>query len=602
MAKLSDLEARAAAETDPAAKADLTGKAHALALKLDKEHPGFQRNVRAFHTLTETWTDLRDMPTRTPPVTTPAVRWGADVVIPSGEIRPGVRSPIIWRARAKEGRASFGAVNWTVLGLYLASLLAMGFYFSRREKTTGDFFLGGRRIPWWAAGLSIYGTQLSAITFMAIPATTYRFNWLPIVGNWLIIPTCLFVALLIAPFYSRLKVTTAYEYLERRFSVLVRLYGSLAFILMQLGRMGIVVFLPSMTLAVVTGIDIYTCIAIMGVLCTIYTVMGGIEAVVWTDVLQVAILTGGAIISLFVLAGGVEGGFGGIFATGMANSKFDLAILDWDYTQMVLWVVLLGMPLSHMVPYTADQTVVQRYLTTPNSAQARNSLLTTCYLVGPMSLVFFGIGTALFAFYKANPHLLDPGVTAKAIFPYFILQNLPAGVAGLVIAAVFAASMSSLDSSMNSIATAVTTDFYRRFRPGAADRRCLALARWITVIVGVLGTAIALVMAYHGESIKDIWFLFIKILGLMGGGLAGVFLLGMFTRRATAVGALAGAIAGAAVQGFAVYRTPVHWMLYAAIGVVVCVVVGYLVSVIVPVGRKDVAGLTVYSTEEEAAP
>jgi len=598
MKVLSDLEIRAAAEENQPAKDDLERQVRELKVELDKAHPGFQRSVWAFHTLTKTWTRLKDMPMSTPPVTTTAVRWGNDIVMPSGEIRPGVRTPVIWRIAPKKHEASFGWVNWSVMGAYLAALLVMGFYFSKREKTTEDFFLGGRRIPWWAAGLSIYGTMLSAITFMAIPATTYQTNWLRLLDNWMIIPTCALVAILIVPFYARLRVTTAYEYLERRFNVVLRLYGSVMFILMQIGRIGIVILLPALTLKLVTGIDVYTAIAIMGVLCTIYTVMGGIEAVIWTDVLQVVVLLGGGIVSLVIITFSVPDGLSGIVSTGMADSKMDMTLLSWDYTELALWVVLLGAPLSTMVPYTTDQTVVQRYLTTSDVKQARRSLLTTCVIVGPASLMFFGIGTALFAFYKASPHLINPTVTAEAIFPFFILQNLPAGVAGLVIAAVFAASMSSLDSSMNSIATAVTTDWYRRFKAHTTDRRCLALARWITVIVGVVGTAMAIVMASSGQ-VKDLWKLFSSIFGLLGGGLLGVFLLGMFTRRATSIGALIGAIAGAMAQTLTVYHTKVNFLLYAGIGAVTCIIVGYLVSLATGPGTKDLAGLTIHTQQKD---
>jgi len=599
---LAEFEARLVGEDAPAVKAYLEQRAREIKIELGMAHFAFERSVLAFHTVTKTWARFKDMPAASPPVMAPAVRWGDDLVIPGGEIRPGVQTPVIWRIAPKKRQAGFGAINWAVMGVYLAALLAMGYYFSKRERTTRDFFLGGKRIPWWAAGLSIYGTMLSAITFMAIPATTYRTNWLRVVDNWMIIPACAFVAVFIVPFYSRLRLTTAYEYLEQRFNVVLRLYGSITFILMQIGRIGIVVLLPSMTLSLVTGIDVYTSIAIMGVLCTIYTVMGGIEAVIWTDVLQVVVLLGGAITSLVIITLNVPDGLEGIISMGRADSKLDMTLMSWDYTELALWVVLLGAPLTTMVSYTTDQAVVQRYLTTRDVKQAKRSLLTTCVIVGPASLIFFGIGTALFAFYKASPHLLDPTVEAKAIFPFFILQNLPAGVAGLVIAAVFAASMSSLDSSMNSIATSVTTDMYRRFTPEATDRKCLVLARWITVIVGVVGTAMAMVMAFYGSHIQDLWKLFSQILGLLGGGMLGVFLLGMFTRRATGFGAIVGAIAGATAQVLAVYHTNVSFMLYAGIGAITCIVVGYLVSVITNRQEQYLVGLTIHTPQETTAP
>ncbi|MHC4503777.1 MAG: sodium:solute symporter family transporter [Planctomycetota bacterium] len=262
---------------------------------------------------------------------------------------------------------------------------------------------------------------------------------------------------------------------------------------------------------------------------------------------------------------------------------------------MVIWVVIIGNFLSNLIPYTADQAVVQRYLTTKNEKEARKSLWIAALMVIPGSLIFFGIGTALFAFYKTNPALLDPTLSNDSIFPHFINQSLPAGIAGLVIAGVFAAAMSSLDSSMNSIATAFTTDFYRRFKPDAEDKKCLDLARIVTVVLGVLGTVSAVVLASYGGRIKSLWFLFAKLIGLVGGGLAGVFILAIFTRRASGRGALVGAITGAVVQIYVAFFTDVHFFLYAAVGIVTSCAVGYAASLVLPDEPKSIDGMTIHS-------
>ena len=251
------------------------------------------------------------MPNR-PAVTTAAVPWGEDWIIPSGEVRPGVRTNRVLRVSPKKQTQGFGALDYTVIAVYFAALIAMGLFFARRERSTEDFFLGGRRIPWWAAGLSIYGTQLSAITFMAIPAKAYATNWVYCLGNFTILLAAPFVVLLYLPFFRRLNVTTAYEYLERRFSGGIRLLGSGSYLLFQLGRMGIVLYLPALALAAVTGVDIRLCIVAMGVLATTYAVLGGIEAVIWTDVVQVFVLLGGALVALVIISTGVDGGFGAI--------------------------------------------------------------------------------------------------------------------------------------------------------------------------------------------------------------------------------------------------------------------------------------------------
>ncbi|MBM4035455.1 MAG: sodium/solute symporter, partial [Planctomycetes bacterium] len=571
------------------------GKNAARMQELKEKHPGFSRDILGYHTITNTWAKLGEMPLGQ--VTTTAVRWQGGIVIPSGEIRPGTRTPKVFFAKPVEARAHFGWLDYAVLAAYLVALVIIGLYIAPREKTTDDFFLAGRRVPWWAAGLSIFGTQLSAITFLSIPAAVFATDWVPFLANLCIVLVAPIVVYFYLPFFRRLNVTTAYEYLEKRFSLAVRLFGSVSFILYQLGRMGIVVLLPALALSAVSGLDVVTSILIMGVLATFYTVLGGIEAVVWTDVLQVVVLMGGAVYCLVVMLGGVDGGLGTVVSTGLAEGKFRLANWTWDYTSMALWVVVLGNFLTVLVPYTTDQAVVQRYLTTRDEKAAARSVWTNAALSVPASLLFFAIGTALYVFYKGRPELLDPAQENNAIFASFIARELPAGVSGLVIAGVFAAAMSTLDSSMNSISTALVTDFYRRFRPQAEDRFCLNLARWLTGILGALGTGTALFLA--SLDIKQLWFFFTSMLGLLGGALAGVFALGIFTRRANGPGALIGAGAGAALSALAWRCTAIHFYLYGAIGVVGAFVVGYAASFAFPRAAQPLDGLTVLTMRRE---
>jgi len=559
--------------------------------ELKDKHPGFSRDILAYHTITNTWAKMGTLPAGL--VITTAVRWEDAIVIPGGEDRPGHRSAEVLQARPSESKARFGFLNTSALVVYLSGLLAMGVYFSRREKSTADFFLAGRRIPWWAAGISIFGTQLSAITFMAIPAKAYATNWVYFVANMCIVLIAPVVVFFYLPFFRRLNVTTAYEYLEKRFHVAVRLFGSTAFILFQLGRMGVVLFLPAIALSTVTGVNIYTCTLLMAVLCTLYTVLGGIEAVIWTDVLQVVVLLGGALISLFIIAGGVDGGFSGIVAVGRAGQKFRTFNLTWDVTVAAVWVVVIGNLLANLVPYTTDQAVIQRYLTTPDEKQAAKAIWTNAVLTVPASVIFFGLGSALFAFYKARPELLNPALQTDAIFPWFIFQQLPAGISGLVIAGLFAAAMSTLDSSMNSVSAAMVTDFYRRFKPGAADRTCLKVARWLTVLLGAVAAGTALLMATY--EIRSLWDLYLSLLGLLGGSLAGVFAMGIFTRRAHGLGALVGAAVSAVVLFFVQRHTRVHLFLYAPVGIISCFVTGYLASLIIPAAPKRLKGLTIFT-------
>ncbi|MGB2823209.1 MAG: sodium/solute symporter, partial [Phycisphaerae bacterium] len=439
-------------------------------------HPGFSRDVLAYHTVTDTYVKAGELPTGSH-VTTAAVPWRGSFVIPSGEISPGIRSPRVWKGDRPPARP-FGWVNYSVLGVYLASLVAMGVYFSRREKSTEDFFKAGRRVPWWAAGLSIFGTQLSAITFMAIPAKTFAADWRRFMGNVCILVVAPFIIAVILPFFRRLDVTTAYEYLEKRFNVAARLIGSVMFVLFQFGRIGIVLFLPSIALSVVTGIDVRACILVMGALSIAYTVLGGIEAVIWTDVLQVIVLLGGAVFCLVLILVDLPGGAAGLIDLAAGAGKLKAFDFRFDFTTETFWVVVLGGLAAGFISYGSDQAVIQRYLTTKDEKAAARSIWTNGILCIPASVLFFGVGTALYAYYGSYPQQLSATLdNADAIFPWYIVTQLPAGVAGILIAGVFAAAMSSLDSSMNSVATAVTTDFYRRFRPGAPDRACLRLAR-----------------------------------------------------------------------------------------------------------------------------
>ena len=544
--------------------------------ELKDDHPGFSHDVLAYHTITDTWQKIDQSPVAL--VTTNIVQFNGSIVIPGGEDRPGHRSSAVYSAKFSETPGQFGLLNYLVLAAYLLSLLVIGFYFSKREKSTDDFFLGGKRIPWWAAGLSIYGTQLSAITFMAIPAKAYATDWVYILGGLGIVAVAPIVVYYYLPHFRRQTITTAYEYLEERFNLAVRLFASAAFILFQLGRMGIVIFLPSIALTTVTGIDMITCILLMGVLCTIYTALGGIEAVIWTDVLQVFVLLGGAILSLAVISLSIDGGMGEIVRIGALDAKFHTFNWTWDYTVTAVWVVLFGNLMGNLMPYTSDQVVVQRYLTTVDEKQAARSIWTNAAITIPTQLIFFGLGTCLYVFYKTNPELLNLNLQTDAIFPWFISQELPAGISGLVIAGLFAAAMSSLDSSMNSVSAALVTDFFGRFRKSISQSDSLKLARWLTVLMGIIGTGTALLLATF--EIKSLWDVFFKLLGLAGGSLAGIFALAVFTRKANGMGTLVGAISSAVILYFIQSATEVHFFLYAAVGILSCFVIGYLASLI----------------------
>ncbi len=554
-------------------------------------HPGFSRALLLYHTITDTWVSLGRMPVGQ--VTTPAVLWHDRFVIPSGEIRPGQRTPEVWALRVQGDKAGFGWLNYGTLGLYLGAMVWLGLSFTRRNRSTEDFFRAAQRIPWWAAGLSIFATMLSSITFMAIPAQAYSVGWNYFLANSYLVITPL-VALVYLPFYRSLNVTSAYEYLERRFNPAVRLLASSLFILFQWGRVAIVLYLPALALATVSDIDVSTCIVLMGLLCVIYTVFGGIEAVIWTDVVQALVLMGGAVWAILTVVSRVQGGVATILTTASAHGKF-LESVPWklDYTLASGWTILVGSIFVNLFPYTASQDVVQRYLTTHDTRSASWAIWTNALIAPFAQAVFFGIGTALFVFYLQNPGRLDPTLPNDAIFPHFIVSELPAGIAGLIVAGIFAAAQSTLSSSLNSIATAYVTDFHRRFRPEVSDRACLRLARWITALVGLAGTLLALVLAK--SEVRSLWEAFLSVVGLFGGTVSGLFVLGIFSRRAHGLGALVGAVfSGLLVLFVSMYQLTIFWC-FPLLGVSSCVVVGWLASWVLPGARQAPEGMTLHS-------
>ncbi|UBM58676.1 sodium/solute symporter [Marinilongibacter aquaticus] len=540
-----------------------------------RKHPGFGHEVLGFNTITKKVFTLAALQS-TGQVTTTAVQWGDRFVVPTGEIRPGVRTPEVLEISLKKDVKRFSELDIVVIVIYFLILSWMGYVFSKRQNDTDDYFKGGGRIPWWAAGLSIFGTALSAITFMAVPAKTFATDWSYFVFNMTIFLVAPLIVLLFIPFFRKLNVATAYAFLENRFSLGIRLIGSVSFIVYQIGRMGVVLFLPSIALNVVTGIDIFVCIALMGSVSMLYTLLGGIEAVIWTDVMQVLVLLGGAVLSLVLIGAKVDGGFAAIVETASVNHKFNLVDFTFSLKQPTVWVMLIGGVFANMCTYGTDQTMVQRYLTTKTENEANRSVWTNAFLVIPSTILFFFIGTALFAFYRSFPQELNPTLQNNdAIFPWFIVSELPQGVSGVLIAAIFAAAMSSLSSSMNSAATAYSTDIHFRFG-WTKNRKPLKVARMATFIFGLSGTLSAFIMA--SMDIQSLWDVFQQVLGLLIGSLGGVFLLGMLTVRANTKGVLVGIGISILVQVLVAFYQPVHLLLYSATGVISCFITGFVAS------------------------
>ncbi len=556
----------------------ITGQQDSLYLRHQPEWYRFRTDVLTYHTITDSWGLL--------PGDSLLARAGACLTseiggkgwsYSGGELMPGVRSTDVSHVEVTNEKR-FGWLNWTVLALYLLGMLGMGLYFMRKENGADDFFKGGGRIPWWAAGISIYATMLSAITYMTIPAKAYTTDWTYYPMLWMILLVSFPVIKYYLPYFRKLNVTSAYEILEQRFNLFTRMLASTLFCVFMIVRMAIVLYLPSLALTAVTGIDIYLCIVLMGLVTIVYCTMGGVEAVIWGDVVQGLILVFGAIFAVVYLAMGTEGGISGCINIALENDK--LRLFDWSnsWSQAAWWVIIIGGLANNLISYTSDQTVIQRYLTTPDEKSAGRGILVNGVMSVFVSVAFYMIGTGLYTFYKTHPAELDVTMgQSDAIFPFFMMSQMPAGVAGALIAAIFAATMSTISSNINSVATAFSIDFWKRFRPTTTDSQLVVIARWASVVSGLVGLALALFMAtWNIQSFLDF---FNEALGLLTSGLGGLFFIAVFMKRVKGNAALAGFVAGEAVVFWMSEYTTANFLLFGAIGMVVSIVVAWLLSI-----------------------
>lgn len=560
------------------------GNAHILLLDV--------KQAVAYHTITNTWIQVNDFPPTGRPYhaakdQTGFYIWTSD----EHECRLYVGESIA-------GSPAIKLLDYLVLVAYFATVLIIGYIFSRRLKGTDDYFRGGKRIPWWAAGLSILVTKLSAITFMSLPAKAYATNWLYFwipVGNILL---AIIVIKCILPFFYRLDITSTYEYLEKRFNTMTRTIGSATYVIFEIVRMGVLLLLPAIVITVITGIDIHLCIVIIGVVVTLYTMMGGIEAVIWTDVLQAVILVSGCVAALVIVGIEIEPErLRSFLHSSVGQQKMKYMDFSADFTQATLLVIGLSW-IGKLQDYVSNQAVVQRFISTKNEKAAARSIWVASLLGIPVIAMFLILGTGLFLFYEANPGRLDVFMEQPdALLATFILREMPAGISGLVMAAIFAAAMSSLDSSINSMSTVIITDFYKKFASRVTEAKSLKLAKILTIVLGAFGTASALVMA--GGKVSSLYDQLFSVIGLFGGGLAGVFILGIFTRRANSAGALTGFFFSALILFAVSNYSDLHVLLYAIIGMGSCVVIGYVISLLTSARQHTSLGFTIYDMPEK---
>ena len=512
----------------------------------------------------------------------------------------------------------------SVVLVYFVGVTLIGIYWAKRNKSTDEYFLGNRSFGGWVIGLSMIGTSISSVTFLAFPGDTYKTAWLRIISNVGIIAGTIAAAYLYIPFFRGSKATTAYQFIEGRWGKSVRAYGAASFLPGQLLRLCTILYLLSQLVQTLTGIPLWICVIAAGIFVSFYTVVGGIEAVVWTDVVQTFVLILGGIMILAVIVLALPGGLWQIFEVAIRDNKLSFSELvvdpdtgqgsllpaSWGFTfseKTALMMLLTGI-LGWIDQLASNQNVVQRFCAAKSTAEARKATWITCWTSLPIWAYFAFIGTALYVFFQVFPDgtardiLLGlNNAKAEQILPYFALHYLPIGIAGLVVAAALAAAMSSLDSSINAISTVTIVDIYRPYIvKNRDDDHYLKAARWIAIIASIIMIAGALILvATPTKTLQDT----LHVVGsFLGGGIMVIFMLGLFTKIGDAKGIFIG-------LGFlytykiwvflcnvdvlpATWRPPVDNYFVGITGEVICAVVVVAAWYLLKHTKKDLHGLT----------
>lgn len=419
-------------------------------------------------------------------------------------------------------------LDYTIIVLLLVGTLGFGLRFARQQKTTQNYFLAKGKVPSWALGMSLLATLISSVTFLAYPGTGYSSNWILLVQGLMVPLVLLCVIWFIVPLYRKVIKLSTYEYFERRFGSFARYYSSLAFVLRQFSGMGTVFFLLAIALNSMTGGNTLLIIGVVGLVIILVNLLGGMEAVIWLDVFQGFMLFVSGLICIGVLLFSVNGGPAEVWQVASAYGRTGFGPYDMDFTRLTFIVMAINGAFYAVQKYGTDQTVVQRYLTARTDRSAIKASMMGILLTVPVWMLFMFIGTALFVFYKQNP--LPDGIKAEAVFPYFIMQELPPGIIGLILAAMISAAICSLSADLNSLAAVGIEDYYKKMKPGKSDKHYLKASKLLVVLSGIITLLIALVyVKAGGEGVLGIVF---TLYAIFSGGIVGIFLLGLFSARA----------------------------------------------------------------------
>ncbi len=427
---------------------------------------------------------------------------------------------------------------------YIIGIAIFGGSFFKKNRTSSSYTIGNKDIPGWVVTMSIFATFVSSISYLALPGNAFQSNWNAFVFSLSLPITSIIAAKYFVPLYRKINSPSAYTFMEERFGSWARIYVSLCYLLTQLMRIGTILYLLALTLNAVTGWDIATIIVFAGLVVAIYSMLGGISAVLWTDAIQGIILIAGALACVVYILFAMPEGPGQIFAIAIENEKFGLGSFDMDLSQPTFWVVLVYGIFINLQNYGIDQNYVQRYMASKTEKDAQRSALIGGLMYVPVSALFLFIGTALFAYYDSAATLpieLQDVTRSDRVFPYFIVNVLPTGLSGLLVASIFAAGMSTISTSFNSSATVFLTDYYNKyFKKTASDKEGMRVLYISSAIISIIGIGIAIAMI-NVKSALDAWW---KLASIFSGGMLGLFLLAIFSKRKNVVGALVGVIAG----------------------------------------------------------
>ena len=493
----------------------------------------------------------------------------------------------------------FTWIDTTVLVVYLLLVLLAGLWFSNKEHEGKEFFKGDGTIPWYVTCVSIFATLLSPISFLSLPGNSFGGSWIlwwAQIGMIIAIPLTIKYFL---PIYSTLQIDTAYHYLEKRFnSKGLRILGALMFIIFQTGRMSIIMYLPCIALAELTGISVNLLIIAMGVIAIVYSYSGGLKAVLYTDFIQGVVLIVGIALTLVVMIASINGGFGTVFDTLTTGHKFLLQNEVWmnsDILSTSVLIILIGGGFTTFASYVSSQDIVQRFTTTTDMKQLNKMTLGNGALSIFAATVFYLVGTSLYVFYQQNPELMMT-TRQDLIFATYITYELPAGVTGILLAAIFAAAQSTLSTGINSVATSWVLDIQSIINPKMSSERQTKIAQYISLGIGVLAIVVAIFLA--SGDIKSAYEWFNSFIGLALGALVGMFVLGAFSKKANTKGAIVAFIVSAMVVIYLKYFVPsVSYWTYTMITIVISLVVGNIVSYLTDKDYIAPQGTTVYTSK-----